>query len=314
MTRRLIIFLVATFTIGWSIQIARATTIISPLLELEADAGSVQPGVVKVYNETDSPLNLVGSVEAFHATGETGQPQFGQLVQDAEYIRWFSLTKKTLTLEPKQVALVPFTITIPRTARPGGYYAAIFWQTVSAQGAQVGVASKVGTLVFLTVHGTLVQKATLVEFSRQPAGLIWRWPVVFVSRLHNDGNIHGAPTGSITIRRWIGAPTKIVFNPDGGLILPGSTRRFDLVWGPPGVHGWFDHFFEQAVWEIRAGSWGRLTATTDIHFGETQMSDQGTIAFWALPTHALSVIGLIVIIFWLWRLRRRHQPVAPLSS
>ena len=55
-----------------------------------------------------------------------------------------------------QRAVVPFLITIPQNAEPGGYFAAVFLAVRSQKlvgGGQVSVGGKIGVLILLRVSG-----------------------------------------------------------------------------------------------------------------------------------------------------------------
>ena len=58
MKKVIFIFLIFLFSFLLFSSLALATTIFSPLLELEVEPGQSQRGVVKVYNETDNDLYL----------------------------------------------------------------------------------------------------------------------------------------------------------------------------------------------------------------------------------------------------------------
>src|SRR3989338_44769 len=97
---------------------ASALTVISPVVEISADPSATERGIVKVFNESDKPLELKATVEKY--------AQFG--LGGTDHLQWISLDQSEILLLAKQVVIVPFTVAIPANAEPGGYYATIAWR------------------------------------------------------------------------------------------------------------------------------------------------------------------------------------------
>ena len=280
-----------------------ATTIISPVLELSADPGTVQPGVVKVYNETNNSLFLVSSVEEFTAGDEEGQPIYVPEGNRADFLDWFSVGEEILTLVPGQAAVIPFTVDIPDNAVPGGYYATIFWEDVPPQrgdAGNLGIRGKVGTLIFLRVNGDVVEQGEVVEFStRDNQTSFYQLPVIFVSRIANQGNVHLRPQGTITVRNMLGKKKVFELGDGKGNILPNSIRRFEVVWGATVIQGnFFQQAWSQFIAEARDVTIGKFTADLDVTFGiDNQQRIQKQISFWIIPYHL--IFGAIIILILL---------------
>lgn len=280
-----------------------ATTIISPILELEADPGTVQPGVVKVYNETNNSLFLVSSVEEFTAGDEEGQPIYIPEEDRADFLDWFNVGEETMILVPGQAAVVPFTVDIPADAVPGGYYATIFWEDVPPQrgdAGNVGIRGKVGTLIFLRVNGDVVEQGEVVEFStRDNQTSFYQLPIIFVARIANQGNVHLRPQGTITVRNMLGKKKVFQLGDGKGNILPDSIRRFEVVWGATAIQGnFFQQAWSQFIAEARDVTIGKFSATLDVTFGiNNEQRIQKQISFWIIPYHL--IFGVIVILILL---------------
>jgi len=280
-----------------------ATTIISPVLELEADPGTVQPGVVKVYNETNNSLFLVSSVEEFTAGDEDGQPIYIPEGDRADFLGWFTVGEETLTLVPGQAAVVPFTVDIPDNAVPGGYYATIFWEDVPPQRAEVGnvgVRGKVGTLIFLRINGEVIEQGEILEFgTRDNQTTFYQLPVIFFARIANQGNVHLRPQGTITVRNMLGKKKVFQLGDGKGNILPNSIRRFEVVWGQTAIQGnFFQQAWSQFIAEARDVTIGKFTARLDVTFGiDNQQTIKRQISFWIIPYHLIS--GAIIILILL---------------
>lgn len=282
---------------------ADALTIISPIVELQGDAGTTQRGLVKVYNETDADQVLTSSIEPIKTSDENGLPVFGPLDAAQNAVAWFKLDTDSLVLKSKQVAVIPFTVTIPAHARSGGYYVAIFWQPQIQAGnnqTAVSVKGKVGTLVLLKVNGDLIEQGELLDFTvNQKISSIVDLPLTFAARFSNTGNIHLTPQGSITLHNGISRDIVLPLNADQRLVLPSSVRRFEVVWGQSPQNGapW------QRWWQGLVSEWhylpiGPYAATIQLHYGAggaKTVSSQ--IHFWLMPWHLLTAgLGLVILI------------------
>lgn len=281
-----------------------ATTVISPVVELEAEAGTVQPGVVKLYNETYAPIFLIPSVEEFTANPEDGQPMYIPKSQQRDFINWFVIGETSLSLEPGQAAVVPFVVNIPANAVPGGYYATIFWENVPPQqpgAGNVGVRSKVGTVVLLKVKGEFIESGRVVDFSvSHNQTIFYELPIIFRTRFENTGNIHLQPQGTVVLKNFWGQEKTFPLGDGRGTVLPNSIRSFDVVWGPtvrasnPIYQAW--NIF---VAEAKGLTFGKYSATLNIKFGtdNSQQASQ-TINFWVIPYHLITgvIVGLGLII------------------
>lgn len=300
-TFRLLIFLFVFLALSGS---ATATTIFSPVLELEADPGQIQPGVVKVYNETDQPIFLVASVEEFSAGDETGQPIYIPADERKDFLDWFKVGQTELTLVPGQVAIVPFTVTIPATAVPGGYYAVIFWQTASGSlggDTAVGVSSRVGTLVLLKVKGDVIELGEIAEFNTSAGQRVFfGLPLSFVVRFSNLGNVHLAPQGTIELKNWLGQTKKLKVNPGQRNVLPQSIRRFEVSWGQSLTGNLVQNFWTGLKQELSHFSLGKYKASLNLSYGfDTPQTLTQELEFWVIPVRLISsfIVALVLLIF-----------------
>ncbi|MFA6255021.1 MAG: hypothetical protein WC675_03230 [Patescibacteria group bacterium] len=305
------------FTLFFSCPVL-ATTVISPLLELEADPGQTQPAVVKIYNETDQNLFLVPSIEKFKAGDEAGQPVYLPPEEKDEFLNWFNLSQDSILLKPKQAAIVPFTVVVPPQAIPGGYYAVIFWENQvepTQEKPAVTIKSKVGTLIFLKVKGELVEQGQLLEFKIQgDQNYFWHLPINFIIRFNNSGNIHLQPTGTIELKNWLGQKEVLPVNKELRNVLPQSTRRFEIIWGSPLVYpNIIQQFWGNLKEELNHFTFGRYSASLNLTYGsDSQQAVTQELSFWFIPVS--SIIALIIIFFVLIILIKINSRVKKLKQ
>ena len=128
LTRTLFLLLFITYiTTGTKVE---ALTISPVRLEIAADPGQTVTGSYKLINSTQSTQTFFSSVENFEAEGETGTPRF---VQNDENLAAWVDTQSEITLTPGAVVDVPYSISVPQNAEPGGYFSAIFWSNTVPQ-------------------------------------------------------------------------------------------------------------------------------------------------------------------------------------
>lgn len=290
---------------------AGATTIISPLVEIEADPGQTQTGVVKIFNETDQDLFLTASIEDFSPVVEAGQAVYQGTDPKSEQLEWFELAQDEIVLLPRQVIIVPFTITVPQTATPGGYYAAILWQSETkavVDQPNVGVNSKVGTLVLLKVNGEVLEAGEIVDFQTQPvANYFFELPINFTVRFVNSGNIHLRPTGQVELAGPFGQSIDLPINLNHRNVLPASSRRFEVVWGQSKAGNFLVDFWQGLKSEITNFAIGPYSASASLTYGTAnQQVVSLPITFWLVPYRLLIVFVLgLIILFWLFRTNRK---------
>ncbi|MAF13978.1 MAG: hypothetical protein CMI53_03740 [Parcubacteria group bacterium] len=299
--KRTVFSLIFLLTFVFFSSDALATTIFSPLLEIEVDPGITEKGVVKVFNETDAELFLTATVEPFTAGDESGQPLYLPPEAKHNYLDWFDLEEDLIIILPNQLRVVPFNINVPADAVPGGYYAVIFWGNEPSPAVgdiAVSIRGKVGTLIFLRVKGEATEIGEVLEFRTEPIkNIFWQLPINFVTRFSNNGNVHLKPTGTIELDGWFGENKIFPVNQDERFIIPQTVRRFQVVWGQEPIGNFWENFIVGFKQEFSGLTFGKYTATLKLNFGlDTNQELTDEIIFWILPYHLFSVL-LIVIIF-----------------
>jgi len=284
---------------------ARALTVSPVRLELDGDPGQLVTGEFKIFNEQKETQIFYTNSENFEAQGENGNPAF--VGGGTDLASWITVPAQ-VSVRPGEIALVPFTITIPRSAEAGGHFAAIFLGTQPAGGnhgpAQVSITGKVGILVLLRVNGAVREGGGLLEFDTKDAQRVFSsLPVNLFYRFQNSGSDRIKPSGTVTIKNLLGMKSATLdANRGTGNILPRSIRRFELVWdksddqtgtgATPSTTGFFGSVSQQ--WQHFA--LGRYTAELSLAYGSTEQTVQSRTSFWVLPWQLLLVIVIIVVV------------------
>lgn len=146
--------------------------------------------------------------------------------------RWFHPGSATTTAVPGRITLVPLTISIPRSVRPGEYMGAVVGTSVSA------ATVTAGKLHYL-VHGSKRCMVLLRVTGHATAGLqivgagVMATPksAAFALSLRNTGTVIDHP--SAVLLTFVGAHNSYSFHPPIGVITAGDTTT--LGWAVGGV-------------------------------------------------------------------------------
>jgi len=290
--------------IGWTIAFtpikANALTISPVRFEILGDPGQTLMGEITLFNERDIAETFYSSFESFEARGEGGEPRF---VPAQKGLPTWMKTESTITLEPGETKIVPFSIEVPQGADPGGHFAAIFWSNVppaEIEEKQMVVGARIGTLILLRVSGEIREGGGILEFGTKNK-IYTHLPISLFYRLANDGNNWLRPEGEVKISNIIGLQTAVLdANPVKGNVLPGSIRRFDVEWKAQ------DEITEEGFLAIVGHQWqnfafGPYRATLSLRNGmlpelETTEGFKSNFWFFVIPWQLLIIIIIVLMI------------------
>ena len=298
------ILLLVIFGIFSCLTSVKALTIAPPLMDIEANPGSIIQGTIKLTNDTSEKAQFFSSINRFEAKGEKGEPQF--ITEEAErigLINWIDITPGPVELSPGESREIPFAINVPQNAEPGGHYAAIFWSTsppkIRGEGSTVAIKYKVGTLVLLKVSGKIVEEGRVIEFNTAGKRIFSHLPIEFFVRFQNAGTIHLIPQGEINIKNIFGRKAgKVLVNEKGGSVLPDSIRRFEAVWSKKGASmPSRKGFFSGLKNEWNNFALGRYRAELNLMYGyESSKMLSTALVFWVIPWRISIVIIVALVI------------------
>ncbi len=295
---------IAIFFLATPLFHASALTISPARLEINGDPGQVISGEFILINEQDEAKVFYSSAQNFEAQGETGTPNF----VDAKdgLATWISVPEQ-ITLEKGEQKKIPFSISIPAGVEAGGHFAAIFLSTASPYGgsSQVSVGAKIGILILLRVSGQIKEGGGITSFSTINDSVFFSsLPIGFTYRFSNTGSDRARPEGSLHIKNmlaFIAGSTSA--NPSSGNVLPGSTRRFEVMWGDARPsHG----FFSTAAYQFSNFFFGWYRASLDLSAGNTSGIVSETLNFFIFPWQLILIVCVVFVIFF-WGMRRYNQ-------
>ncbi len=286
-------FLGILLAVGTVPNNAKALTISPVSMEIVAKPGeTVQGTLIVLENEGAQPRTYTFSAEEFTAGDETGNPSF---IADKSDIGGWITSDATVTLQPREQKEVSFTIKIPQNAAPGGHFAGLFWTASGSEGGQVAIEAKVGTLVFLTVEGQIVDRGTIAEFASKNA-VNSTFPVDMFMRFQNMGNDRVSPKGTVTIKNMFGSQVgSASVNAEGGNVLPTQIRRFDVPVATNGAEP-SSGFFDALQRQLAGPSIGRYTADVTVTYGSTNQALTAKTSFWMFPWQLLLVLIIVIVL------------------
>ena len=277
-------------------------TLTPPLFQVTQAPGGTWASNLRIVNTNNFDLIVTATVQDFRPDGESGNALFGENAKgsptDTHLMSgWMTVPAGNIVVKRGTTGEIPFTISVPENADPGGHYAAILVgtsPTAKINGSGAGISSAISSLFFLRVPGDVVEEGGIRDFYAEQS-VVQSPDTRFVLRFENRGNVHLVPEGSIVITNmWGKERGSISINKVNtfGNVLPGSTRKFEFDW-----HG-----------EANPFEFGRYKALATIVYGEDgRKTVFRETYFWVIPWKQTIPIVLGFISFgWflMWSIRR----------
>ncbi len=283
-----------------SVYPVSALTISPVKMELEGDPGQTIGGVFDLHNEEGNPRTLYVSYENFEPSGDLGTPRF--VGASDGLATWLQATPE-LVLAVDERQTIPFTIKIPVDAKPGGYFAAVFYggQDPRANGdGEVAIGGKLGMLILLRVRGDITEDGGINSFSTlQSERVFTSLPISFVTKMTNRGGDRITPRGSIVVKNIFGGTvTELEVNANEGSILPNSSRTYTEVWQGDDMST-STSFVNSVAREWADFHFGFYKAKIALVWGQDEKSSMATYWLLIVPWHLLLVLLFGLVLFGL---------------
>ena len=281
---------------------ANALTVSPVKIELRGDPGQKLEGTIELFNEQAEAKTFFTSFENFESRGDSGAPYFTG--SGSGLATWLSVPAE-ITIGTGERAELPYTITIPQEAKPGGYFAAIFLGTEPPRGTgggEVTIGGKIGVLILLRVNGEVEESAGLIDFGAKDGKKFFTsTPVYFEYGFNNTGGDRVVPRGEISIRNSLRLRSAtLLANEREGNVLPDSTRRFEIVWEEdPQRKDGDGNFFDVVGRQLRNFHFGWYTAKLSVAWGAESQTAHATYHFFIFPWQLLLSFAVLVLVVWL---------------
>jgi hypothetical protein len=271
-------------------------------VSLATDPGQETTSQFKVTNNSNVQEDLKIELAKFELTQGGAGLTLKDLTSEDEFARWITITPETFSLAPNQSETIRFTISPPKDAALGYYYALVVKrqkEPTTKETKQTVITGAPALPVLLEVHSPNAKRELqLVQFTTDKAFYEYL-PVKFSFKVKNTGNVHLVPSGDIFVD-W--GRTKDVAllsaNQARGNILPQAERTFDVSWGDGmivrGVDG-------KTKWDLTKADRfriGRYTAHLLLVYdnGQRDIPLEATISFWVFPWKI--ILGILVVLYF----------------
>lgn len=273
-----IALLLCTTQQAFAQEVQRVITIVPPSIELNLNPGDKTEGILKVINDSDTPLTFNASTQDFIVEDIIGTPDFvPQDTFDKPYsaAAWIGVYPDYFTIAPHEQQQLSYYVQVPSTARPGGHYAGVLYTPTKALGLGAGsgaaVNTQIGTLFSLAINGPIHEEAHVSAFAAP--GFSEYGPVSVATEIRNLGDLHIKPIGTITVYdmfgRKVGAQLLASHN-----IFPQAARDYVNIFGQHWMLGPFTAKF--------AATYGR----------DNNLPLIATVTFWVFPWK----VGIVVLL------------------
>src|SRR6266404_242552 len=277
---------------------------------------SVNPGQsistdLRIQNAANNTQKIKISLMKFSAYGESGKPALQDRAPGDDYFDWVSFSPAVFDAPPNQWVSVKMTIKIPSSAAFGYYYAVVFSPVDQKPSGKGNVfLGSTAILVLLDVNSPNAKRsAKVVDFSVDKKSYEFL-PVNFSVRLHNGGNVHLLPSGSIYIKRGSKQVGVLDFNSQHGSILPNSYRVYTSAWSD----GWPVYVqktqggrvvLDKADKPVTSLKWdfsklphlkfGHYTANLLASYdnGSRDVPMEASVSFWVVPWRLIAFIVIV---------------------
>jgi uncharacterized membrane protein len=249
---------------------AQALTVSPNRLTPSVAAGETTEKKIQITNETDTDQTYEVKLVPF-ALDANGHLLIDQ--GDATAVAWVSLDQTSVTVTPQATLELTATLNVPGDAVPGGYAVAV--QVTPPLGSTEAESI---TRLYLTVKGELAPAATISEVTTAKGVYAPGDQIPFHIEMKNEGLTHITPIGQIDLYRgsdWVG---EIKLNETKEIVLPGSTRVFDVTWNS-------------------TLGFGKYTAVVTLN-GENNLSiTSAPLTFWVLSWERMIPVIVLLVTF-----------------
>ncbi|TAK95295.1 hypothetical protein EPO05_04555 [Patescibacteria group bacterium] len=271
--------------------------------EIEANPGDTIVKEIQVDDRKGERQTYQTSVEDFE--GSMTDPTQTAILQgdkSGKYSAkdWFSVELKEFSLEHGDRQFFNVMIKVPKDADPGDHYASVLVTAVPqddptqlANGQNVRIISRVGSLFFIRVKGPASEVGKLESFG---VSKFWNWrlpgerdaktgnfatPINFQSVFSNTGTVRLRPEGKIEIFNQFG---KLIdtLPVEAYNVLRDSLRGIDYQWTPSGLF------------------MGKYTAVLTLNRGYGDQVDVRSVQFRIIPLKEIIIVIIVLIIIFVF--------------
>jgi len=266
-----------------SAQSALPFTISPARQQITINPGEETQITIKYYNQSELPVAGIIKVADFVVEDDKGTPR---IIEDATQAspkfsasQWITLPFDRMSISANDMVLVQATLKIPTDARPGGRYAAIYFEPTSAIAQPVGEAGasitpRIASLLYVRVQGAMSEYSLISNMFAQ--SFYEYGPIEVSAQIANRGDYHVRPRGIFTLSDTFGGLVE-QSNLKESNIFPDALRTFTATLG--------------TKWMM-----GHYKINLNALYGEQSKTMNQSIYVWVFPWRAAIVLILTLII------------------
>ena len=296
-------------------------------VDMYSTPGSTTSTKLQVQNNSSAPLTITVHLEEFKASGTGGQAQIYIPPANDPSLSWVHFSQTSFVAEPGVWNNVTMTVSLPKQAAQGYYYAVIFApSTISTQSKNANVVKGANAIFVLVDSNNSKDNNQLSVSSFSVSSKSYNYlPVTFNINVKNTGNVFTVPSGDIYISRTPNGKSidTLAINSGAGNVLPETHRVFNLNWddGFPvyvtktvdgtEVIGKNGKPIQQLQWnlnKITSFRFGKYYAKMVLVYsnGTRDIPITGEISFWVIPWLFVLVfiIVLALLFIGIWTIGR----------
>jgi hypothetical protein len=253
--------------------------------EVEVVPGTSVQKTISLTNRSQNPLTFRFSAEDIKGSDTASESVvlLGDQAGPYSLKDFISFPVDEVTVGFGERVTIPFIISVPLDAEPGGLYGVVIASNAPSkisemeEGSQTTIVSRLGSIILVKVPGDSRIEGNLEQIKTKTGQRFFfnSVPSSFEILFRNTGNVHLAPYGMITVKNIFNSPVDYL-PVDAYFALPDSVRYREISWESPFLLG-------------------RYVATIDLHRSYDDIVDQERVVFWVLPLKGI-VAGLIVIL------------------
>ncbi|WP_103342795.1 DUF916 domain-containing protein [Amycolatopsis sp. CA-126428] len=275
-------------------------------LGYSATPGAVVKDFVAVSNVGTTPVTLkIYASDAFN-TPEGGFDLLAAGKPSVDVGAWTHAEKPSVSVAPRSVSIVPFTLTIPANATPGdhaaGIVAALTTEQTGANGQKVAVEQRVGARIYLRVTGDLTPRLAITgltgSYAATPFG---RGDATVSYTVRNTGNTRLSGKQRVSVSTPWGSTVDGEALPPLPELLPGGLVKVTTTVRGLLPAGWLD-----ATVHVDPAP---APGFTDVVQPAEESVTLSAVPWAALGVLAVLALGVFAVLFA--RRRRRRTPVVP---
>jgi hypothetical protein len=199
--------------------------------------GDTYHGSFQILNQGQTSYTFHVYATPYHVSGEAYTPEFTILPTAPNVTSWFNFSQAEGRISPGQSVTIDYTIILPKTTPPGGYYAAAFAETQypkSTKTSSITLNARVGEIFYIQAAGPVAKKGELLTWQ---SNMFQQPPLTSTVRLQNDGGVHYKADIRYNIRDIFGHLKYRLHTSKE--VLPQTIRRVSIPWNKTPTIGLF---------------------------------------------------------------------------